>query len=134
MILDEQLPLNPDDSYDSEDTFSWSKTNVMEKPTTMIVECLLEAGASVNSQTDSGDTPVHLSIMDDYFEAASQMLNKDFNPNIQNCHGTTCLMLVVNKDQEIVQRLLDIGADPSIKDTEGNTALHHFCMYYTDEF
>ncbi|XP_056012073.1 serine/threonine-protein phosphatase 6 regulatory ankyrin repeat subunit B-like isoform X2 [Ostrea edulis] len=127
---DELLVLHRTDSYEDMDVIwnmSESDVHVYGDPTTDIFQCLIEAGASVNSQTDHGDTPIHLAIKGNYFELTSKMLNKDFNPNIQNCDGTTCLMLVVNRHHNLTQHLLNIGADPSIKDNEGNTTLHHFC-------
>ncbi|XP_056012069.1 uncharacterized protein LOC125678557 [Ostrea edulis] len=131
-IRDAVLLLQPIDSDEDIDvdvfcSVSSNDIQIYGDSTTEIFQCLLKAGASVNSQTDCGDTPVHLSIKERYFELTSKMLNKDFNPNIQNCDGTTSLMLVVNKDRNLTQHLLNIGADPSIKDNEGNTTLHHFC-------
>ncbi|XP_061170072.1 ankyrin-2-like [Saccostrea echinata] len=111
----------------------------VEHPNTEIFNLLLGAGASVNSQTGSVDTSVSTGInygcfkfvsnmgkKHTFFKFVSNMFNKRISPNTQNNEGTTCLMLVVT-NYSITKKLLDIGADPTVQDHEGNTVLHHLC-------
>ncbi|XP_062577704.1 poly [ADP-ribose] polymerase tankyrase-1-like [Saccostrea cucullata] len=81
----------------------------VEDPNTEIFNLLLGAGASVNSQASSVNTPV-----------------TGIYPDRQNKEGTTCLMLAVS-NYSLIKQLLDIGADPTVQDQNGNTVLHHLC-------
>ena len=65
-----------------------------------------------------------------FSEAASQLLEKGANPNVQTYDGYTPLMLACeNYDFYVVKKLLEKGADPNLKNNNGETALICACKY-----
>src|SRR5262249_56270281 len=59
-------------------------------------------------------------------ELVHALLDAHANPNARDVRGMTPLMLSVaseNQDPKVVKMLLAAGADPSIKSTDGETAL-----------
>lgn len=99
-----------------------------------MVKCLLDAGADVNGPDGEGRTPVFFAAPASEFApdrlALLKLLlerNADVNviagyekrtPLLEACrYPVTCA--------EAIQALLDAGADITVADSEGNTALHH---------
>lgn len=88
-----------------------------------VIEALLDKGANINLP----DAKV-LSINGNI---AKLLLEKGVNPNTQNSQGKTALMYAAeSRDYKTavaaIEALLEAGAKLSIKDEDGNTALHHF--------
>ncbi|XP_069014736.1 nuclear factor of kappa light polypeptide gene enhancer in B-cells inhibitor, alpha a [Embiotoca jacksoni] len=81
--------------------------------------------------TDDGDTLIHLAIIHEATEHAQQMIKLSHNHpflNVQNHQRQTALHLAVITEQpQLVDRLLNAGADPLLADDSGNTALHIAC-------
>lgn len=84
------------------------------------------------TQDDDGDTQLHIAIMQGYMEAALILIRLAPHPcllNIYNDDWQSSLHLAVLTNQSlIVRRLILAGADPSLRNIHGNTALHLACM------
>lgn len=84
------------------------------------------------AQDDDGDTQLHIAIMQGYVEAALILIRIAPHPcllNIYNDNWQSPLHLAVLTNQSlIVRRLILAGADPSLRNFRGNTALHLACV------
>lgn len=113
-----------------------------------IVNKLLAYGASKNALNEAGKLPVDLA-KDDYVRKVLTSLNKaaknsdsksivelvNFGHNINNktsIFSQAPLHKIIESTQEekytVLKKVLDMGADPSIKDSNGWTALHYACQ------
>jgi ankyrin repeat protein len=99
--------------------------SAVNKGDTIEVRRLVEAGADVNAQTDSGVTPLMNAAGMGNKEAVELLIQKGANVNHRTSGNFTPLMqaALVGKT-EIVKILLDAGADPTVKDTGGRTAIN----------
>lgn len=83
------------------------------------------------SRDGDGDTQLHIAIMQGYVEAALILISLAPHPhllNIMNDHLQSPLHLAVLTQQPlIVRRLVLAGADLSLRNFRGNTALHLAC-------
>ncbi|KAF8936606.1 hypothetical protein BGZ47_009409 [Haplosporangium gracile] len=87
-----------------------------------VMTLLCEAAGSrlnLNEEDDSGQTPLHLMThygTNDSFPMLDYMLEKGANPNAQDSERRTPLMtaLTLNDNGQLVETLLDYGADPTI--------------------
>ncbi|XP_076874194.1 NF-kappa-B inhibitor alpha-like [Brachyhypopomus gauderio] len=81
--------------------------------------------------TDDGDTYLHLSIIHEAEDCATQIIKQSVNDpylNRQNNQRQTALHLAVITEQpRTVEALLKAGCDPRMVDHDGNTALHLAC-------
>lgn len=88
-----------------------------------IAKLLLDRGADPTIAGDENDTPLIVAANKGHYDVVKLLL--DHSPdqiNAQNVYGETALMLALDKDHKnIVLLLLDKGADPSIKNEDGNT-------------
>ena len=89
------------------------------------VTLLLSSGADVNARTQQDETPVHWAATSYYVEyTLVPLLNAGGNPNSINDQGESPLHAASKTGSELaVTLLLEHGADASIRDKEGNTAL-----------
>ena len=86
-----------------------------------VVQILLRAGADPNARDNNGTT----ALIDATWEAdaALALIRAGANVNAQDKYGITAL---INCDSpEVARVLLANGADPSIRDSQGKTALDH---------
>lgn len=83
--------------------------------------------------SEDGDTLLHLAIIHEAKDCARKMIELSHNEaflNLQNYQRQTPLHLAVITEQpELVDRLLEAGADPSLVDQGGNTPLHIACRW-----
>ena len=87
-----------------------------------IAKLLIEHGADVNS-VHHGLTPLHLAAMSGNVDIAKVLLENGADANV-NVQGLTPLHLAASSGYaDIVELLLKHGADPSIRDSDGKTAL-----------
>ena len=91
-----------------------------------IARLLIESGADMNLQTQSGHTPINLAASNLKPKTLRLLLSRGANPNMANNEGVTPLMYVVNDDHyDLVISLLSAGADPNSANQLGWTALHY---------
>ena len=95
-----------------------------------VVRKLLDEGARADIKGDYGDTPLHDAAVKNYPKIVTQLLERsrtnNFPLDIQNNEGQTALDAACLKGcYDVVQILLDFGADTSIVDNEGDTAFYY---------
>ena len=91
------------------------------------VQILLAAGAEPNAEDSSGKTPLH--ICSDK-QVGAILLEGGANIRSAAQTGSTPLhSAVLHERTEMVEYLLDRGADPNANDVRGNTALHVVAQY-----
>ncbi len=97
------------------------------------IQYLLDNEANITLVNRNGNSSLHLAvnniaITNALLEKARQTLNPDefiTFINQQNKFGNTALLLAVeNNNPEVIQALLNAGANPSISNNDGFTALH----------
>jgi ankyrin repeat protein len=90
-----------------------------------VAECLLDAGAEIDSRDGNGRTALLYASSGPFEETVTLLLTRGAEVNAQgSLEGFTALMTAAAEGQvEVVRRLLDHGADRSIEDTDGDTAL-----------
>lgn len=98
---------------------SWS-----QNPKPGIIRLLLEYGADVNSEDDTGWTPLFLlSSSTGNLEVAKVLLEHGADPNVRpRCSPLYAALQRGHLD--LVQLLLKHGADPNARDDHGDTLLH----------
>lgn len=83
------------------------------------------------AQDDDGDTQLHIAIVQGFLEAAFSLIRMAPHPcllNILNDEWQSPLHLaVLTRQPRIVRRLILAGANPSLRNFRGNTALHLAC-------
>lgn len=102
----------------------------------LIFQDILNAGADVNVQNNQGATPMHNALESQNDEAVDILCEKDcINLNLKDCQGRTCLhKLAEYPTVRQVERFLDLGADPRIKDKKGATAYDIVSEIIASEF
>jgi ankyrin repeat protein len=88
------------------------------------VAYLLDHGAHIDTEDESGDTAIMWAAFDDKKETFRLLLNRGADINHQNKSGHTALMLaIINGHLNYVKPLLQRGAKVGIRDEVGKTAL-----------
>ena len=79
----------------------------------------------VNAQDISGDTALHIAVINNCYESVQLILGyRQTDINVRNQHGASPLIVAATYGYEdIVELLLETGADTSIKDEFGGTAI-----------
>lgn len=95
-----------------------------------IAKFLIDNGAAISAQDNSGSTPLHTAATYGRTEIAKLLLDSGANVNARDMQGRTPLLLVISKDQQInmYTTLLNYKADVHAKDMYGNTTLHSAAM------
>jgi ankyrin repeat protein len=89
-----------------------------------IIRLLLNKGADVNIQDNSGKTALMIAVKNKNMEIIKLLLKKHADIKAKDNKGRTVLIIASDKDnEEIVELLLDKGADVNIQDDSGRTAL-----------
>lgn len=106
------------------------ETVLMHTANISIVNILLHAGIDVNAKSKIGETAAvyRLRCYNNVSEEIIHLLISNTNVNNQNDNGITALSLIVRQSASdtrtrIIEYLLDNGADPNIKDIDGDTAI-----------
>jgi ankyrin repeat protein len=115
----------------------FGKTPLMlaiEKHNIGLVKLLLIAGADPNIKDKSGYTAFCKAIFSQGYEQNLNLLKLliiyKANVNAQTNSGSTPLMIsLIDPKIDVVNLLLEAGADPNIKDNDGNNALMTFEKY-----
>jgi ankyrin repeat protein len=92
---------------------------------TQVVEFLFEKGAQVDTRDINGRTGLMYASSGSYGDTVMLLLSRGAEVDVQGTlEGFTALMTAAAEGQvEIVRHLLDHGADRSLKDKDGDTAL-----------
>jgi len=96
-----------------------------------IVRMLLKKGADPNIEMYEGDTPLLIAFYRLGYpfpfnppRVTKLLLDSGANPNVQTRYGNTPLMLAgINKCESLIISLLEAGADPPVKNSEGKCFL-----------
>lgn len=84
------------------------------------------------TQDDDGDTQLHIAIVQGFVEAALYLIKMVPYPclldTMNNDWQSPLHLAVLTRQPWIVRRLILAGADPSLRNFRGNTALHLACM------
>ncbi|XP_043270350.1 NF-kappa-B inhibitor cactus [Venturia canescens] len=82
-------------------------------------------------QDEDGDTQLHIAIVQGFLEAAFSLIRMAPHPLLLNILNDDCQaplhLAVLTRQSRIARRLILAGANPSIRDFRGNTALHLAC-------
>lgn len=123
-FLRQDASINISDSHNSTPL-----TLACEASTADIVLTLLQKGADLNAQDNDGDTPLILASRYGDIEMVENVL--EYKPDVHKSRkgGVTALYRAIlnpkNKDRkEIVQKLLDSGAESTCTTDDGQTPLH----------
>ena len=88
---------------------------------------LLAAGADANIITDDAETPLHLAVYGSIETPRILVQQGRADINARCAHNRTPLMLVFKDrvtEYEIAPMLCQLGADPNLRDTKGETVFH----------
>nr|WP_322624203.1 ankyrin repeat domain-containing protein [uncultured Flavobacterium sp.] len=95
---------------------------------------LIEDGADVNAADSSGNTALMGAAFKGYTNLAALLVKNKANVNLANYNKAPALIFAVTFGQtEIVKMLLAAGADTTIKDAFGKTALDHARIQENEE-
>ena len=92
-----------------------------------VVKMLLDAGANPNKEAGEGNTALLVAAEKECKEVAKVLLEGGADPNVaqvDNGRWTALHHAAYEGDIEMVQLLVDYGADPDAEDENGETALH----------
>jgi len=118
-----------DGSVNYNDTGEVQKTDA---ESTAIVKRLLESGADPNSRYNDGSSALMLAVQADFKSAVKILLDAKADPNIQGYGGNTPLFYAIS-NPEIFKMLLSAGANPDLKNAEGETVKDLVKRYYQKE-
>ncbi|WP_245868685.1 ankyrin repeat domain-containing protein [Pontibacter ramchanderi] len=95
-----------------------------------LLDTLFKYKANPNIVDNKGNTPLYYAVRfanGTHMMEMSRLLQGGANPNIQNLEGLTPLMLACQLDggNEVIVMLINAGADPSLRDYSGKTAMDY---------
>ena len=93
--------------------------------TIAIASLLLDAGADVNARSSIGNTPLHHAAAgrNDRDENVSVLVRAGAEVDAQNDRGETPLhRAIANGNPAVAARLMELGADPTLRDDSGSVA------------
>lgn len=105
-------------------------TELFEIEQAQLLDTLFQFKADPNIVDNKGNTPLYYAVRfanGTHMMEMNRLLKGGANPNIQNLEGITPLMLACQLDggNEVIVMLLSAGADPSLRDYAGKTAMDY---------
>ena len=102
------------------------------------IDVLVDAGVNIDAGDLHGDTPLHLAANWNHVEAVLALLEHGANVNAENTSSSTPLLLAVEgagtqEMAEVVDCLLRAGADETLVDDAGDTALDVVTAIFEDD-
>lgn len=91
------------------------------------IDFLISKGASVDAVNSKGESLLYQSIDRRDWQTVTRILKEDCNVNHKTPNGTTAFM--ITGDLDTCRLLLEKGADPLLRDNDGNTAMHYFARH-----
>lgn len=95
----------------------------------LVLKLLLKHKARFDLPALNGLHPIHIAARKGHYEIVDVLLKQKVKYDVvaRNSSLTPLMMACMNSHSEIVELLLDVGADPHVEDAEGNTPLHFAC-------
>ena len=88
------------------------------------IMALVEVGANVDAVGGYG-TPLHHALEFRNFEVAKSLVKAGADPNVRDKNGHTPLMMAATGSAELLELLIDLGAEVNAKQNHDWTALHY---------
>lgn len=126
MKSDFDLGINPDITLNDDQTTALVYAVNSNKPEA--VKLLLDHGANPDIKNKSGSYPIIEASYGGYTKIVDFLIKHKANINIRKLDesGITALMFAcIQGNKDIVQKLIDAGADPNIKSFQNSTALNY---------
>ena len=93
-----------------------------------VVKMLVQAGADVRTADEDGYTSLHVAVHFGQTETVRYLVGlPEVEVNHRDIHNETALHLAANHHPDVVQVLLDAGADIESKNNDGRSPLHSAC-------
>ena len=117
----------------SDDTFGHTCLHmaVRQKCSTEVVQAIIDHGADVNATNKKNRTALNIACINKHEGAINVLLNTNADPNItDDTHGDTCLHMALRQgcSTEVVQAIIDHGADVNATNKENETSLAIACI------
>jgi ankyrin repeat protein len=91
------------------------------------VRTAVNAGANINTESDDGETPMHVAVRDGNLEIVLEFIGRGANLDVMDNDGETPVGLAAFKESdEILRELVRSGANVDITNDEGRTHLHEY--------
>lgn len=88
---------------------------------------------TINTANDAGYSPLILACYNGNNEVAGFIAEHCTNVDENSGYGTALMAAVVKGNEEMVTKLLALGADPNISDSNQTTALHYAVMFQKED-
>lgn len=98
------------------------------------VETLIQEGADIHIKDEDQTSALHYAVYNDEYETAERLLIEGANPNDSDLYSTVLSSALFNGSYDIAALLYDFGADPEIRDADGDSALDLVNVNSVDEF
>eukprot|EP00931_Biecheleriopsis_adriatica_P123359 TRINITY_DN98395_c0_g1_i1.p1 TRINITY_DN98395_c0_g1~~TRINITY_DN98395_c0_g1_i1.p1 ORF type:complete len:316 (-),score=86.29 TRINITY_DN98395_c0_g1_i1:50-970(-) len=103
------------------------QTPVFFAKSTTVISSLVDAGADLMHLNKKGQSAMHLAAFNGNYEAVVYLTDHEYTRDLvdmKDGRGCTALHLAAARGyQRSVSRLMDVGADPKLKNNNGKTAL-----------